>query len=100
MCFSDRQGNACVARYPSCVLLVLLFIILSQTLPDYVVSTSIIKWDGTQIVFNRKDDPKGFALKIAHFGLLGILSVRLQYTVLVYSIDSVHTVRQCARYMP
>lgn len=43
-----------------------------QTLPDYVVKTTIIKWDGTQVDLCRADDPAGFALKVLHFGLLGI----------------------------
>lgn len=33
---------------------------------------SIVKWDGTQVDLNRADDPAGFALKVVHFGLLGI----------------------------
>ena len=45
---------------------------LLQTLPDYVVATSIIKHDGTQVDLRREDDPEGFALKVVHFGLLGI----------------------------
>lgn len=43
-----------------------------QTVCDYVVATSIIKWDGTRKELVRADDPKGFALKVAHFGLLGV----------------------------
>lgn len=43
-----------------------------QTLPDYVVATSFIKYDGTRVDLKRADDPKGFALKVVHFGLLGI----------------------------
>lgn len=44
----------------------------TQTLPDYVVKTSIIKWDGTQIDLNRADDPTGFAICVPNFGLLGV----------------------------
>ncbi|CAM9157892.1 unnamed protein product [Scytosiphon promiscuus] len=44
----------------------------TQTVCDYVVATSIIKWDGTREELRRADDPKGFALKVAHFGLLGV----------------------------
>lgn len=43
-----------------------------QTVCDYVVATTIIKWDGTTVVLTRAEDPEGFALKIAHFGLLGV----------------------------
>lgn len=39
---------------------------------DYVVATTIIKWDGTLVKLSRADDPEGFAKKIAHFGLLGV----------------------------
>eukprot|EP00903_Cladosiphon_okamuranus_P006469 g6329.t1 len=44
----------------------------TQTVCDYVVATSILKWDGTLVKLSRADDPEGFAKKIAHFGLLGI----------------------------
>lgn len=37
-----------------------------------MVATSIIKHDGTQVDLRREDDPEGFALKVVHFGLLGI----------------------------
>lgn len=43
-----------------------------QTLPDYVVSTTIVKLDGTVVQLKRADDPKGFPLKVLHFGLLGV----------------------------
>lgn len=39
---------------------------------DYVVKTSIIKWDGTRVDLTREEDPEGFAKKIVHFGLLGV----------------------------
>lgn len=43
-----------------------------QTLPDYVMKTSIVKWDGTQVNLTRAEDPRGFAIKAMHFGLLGV----------------------------
>lgn len=43
-----------------------------QTLPDYVLATTILKYDGTQVDLKRADDPKGFAVKVLHFGLLGV----------------------------
>lgn len=43
-----------------------------KTVCDYVVATSIMKWDGTLVKLSRADDPEGFAKKIAHFGLLGV----------------------------
>lgn len=45
---------------------------LPQTVCDYVVATTIITWDGKRVELSRVDDPEGFALKIAHFGLLGV----------------------------
>ena len=45
---------------------------LCQTVCDYVVKTSIIKWDGTRVDLTREEDPDGFAEKIVHFGLLGV----------------------------
>lgn len=44
----------------------------TQTVCDYVVKTSIIKWDGTRVNLAREEDPEGFAKKIVHFGLLGV----------------------------
>eukprot|EP00904_Undaria_pinnatifida_P002572 jgi/Undpi1/12315/HiC_scaffold_5.g01991.m1 len=44
----------------------------TQTVCDYVVKTSIIKWDGTRVDLSREADPEGFAKSIAHFGLLGV----------------------------
>ncbi|CAM9428981.1 unnamed protein product [Laminaria digitata] len=44
----------------------------TQTVADYVVKTSIIKWDGTRVDLIREEDPEGFAEKIIHFGLLGV----------------------------
>ncbi|CAN0101125.1 unnamed protein product [Pylaiella littoralis] len=44
----------------------------TQTVCDYVVATTIMKWDGTTVRLTRAEDPQGFALKIAHFGLLGV----------------------------
>eukprot|EP00903_Cladosiphon_okamuranus_P014134 g13135.t1 len=44
----------------------------TQTLPDYVLKTSIIKWDGTQVDLSREDDPTEFALCVPNFGLLGV----------------------------
>ena len=46
--------------------------VIAQTVCDYVVATTIIKWDGTLVKLSRADDPEGFAKKIAHFGLLGV----------------------------
>lgn len=43
-----------------------------QTVPDYVLKTSIVKWDGSQVDLVRADDPAGFALKVLSFGLLGV----------------------------
>lgn len=43
-----------------------------QTLPDYVLSTRIVKWDGTIVKLSKADDPEGFKDKVVHFGLLGI----------------------------
>lgn len=43
-----------------------------QTVADYVIETSILKFDGTQVDLRREDDPENFALKVGHFGLLGI----------------------------
>lgn len=43
-----------------------------QTIPDYVLKTSIVKWDGTQVDLVRADDPAGFALKVLSLGLLGV----------------------------
>lgn len=36
------------------------------------MKTTIIKWDGTRVDLTRAEDPEGFALKIIHFGLLGV----------------------------
>lgn len=44
----------------------------AQTLPDYVVKTSIVKWDGTQVNLSRAEDPTGFAVCVPNFGLLGV----------------------------
>ncbi|CAM9741720.1 unnamed protein product [Ascophyllum nodosum] len=44
----------------------------TQTLPDYVVSTRIVKWDGTVVKLIRADDPEGFKVNVLHFGLLGV----------------------------
>lgn len=46
--------------------------VFSQTLPDYVIKTSIIKWDGTQVNLCRSEDPTGFAVCVPSFGLLGV----------------------------
>lgn len=43
-----------------------------QTLPDYVIKTTIVKWDGTQVHLSRERDPTGFALCVLSFGLLGV----------------------------
>lgn len=45
---------------------------MHQTICDYVIKTSIIKWDGTRVDLTREEDPEGFAEKVVHFGLLGI----------------------------
>lgn len=52
-----------------------------QTLPDYVVSTRIAKWDGTIVKLSKADDPEGFNAKVIHFGLLGITVGKLVYSV-------------------
>ncbi|CAM9282114.1 unnamed protein product, partial [Hapterophycus canaliculatus] len=44
----------------------------TQTLPDYVIKTTIIKWDGTEVNLSRAQDPTGFALCVLSFGLLGV----------------------------
>eukprot|EP00752_Nemacystus_decipiens_P008514 g7603.t1 len=44
----------------------------TQTVCDYVVATTIVKWDGTVEKLSRAEDPVGFAKKIAHFGLIGV----------------------------
>ncbi|CAM9747545.1 unnamed protein product [Pylaiella littoralis] len=44
----------------------------TQTLPDYVLKTSIVKWDGTQVNLSRAEDPTGFAVCVPNFGLLGV----------------------------
>lgn len=58
---------------------VLFSLFFAQTLPDYVVKTSIIKWDGTQIDLNRADDPTGFAICVPNFGLLGVTIGEAEY---------------------
>eukprot|EP00904_Undaria_pinnatifida_P008489 jgi/Undpi1/4770/HiC_scaffold_18.g08123.m1 len=50
----------------------------TQTIADYVLKTSVVKWDGTQVDLVRADDPAGFALKVLSFGLLG---VTVEYTL-------------------
>ncbi|CAM9622675.1 unnamed protein product, partial [Ectocarpus sp. 8 AP-2014] len=57
----------------------------TQTVCDYVVATTIITWDGKRVELSRVDDPEGFALKIAHFGLLG---VTVDFT---FQLDSART---------
>ncbi|CAM9160347.1 unnamed protein product [Ectocarpus sp. 6 AP-2014] len=57
----------------------------TQTVCDYVVATTIITWDGKKVELSRVDDPEGFALKIAHFGLLG---VTVDFT---FQLDSART---------
>ncbi|CAM9913168.1 unnamed protein product [Ectocarpus fasciculatus] len=44
----------------------------TQTLPDYVIKMSFIKWDGTQVDLSRAQDPTGFAVCVASFGLIGV----------------------------
>eukprot|EP00752_Nemacystus_decipiens_P003494 g3227.t1 len=50
----------------------------TQTLPDYVLKTSIIKWDGTQVDLDRAHNPTEFAICVPNFGLLG---VTISYTL-------------------
>ncbi|CAN0224179.1 unnamed protein product [Ectocarpus sp. 6 AP-2014] len=45
----------------------------TQTLPDYVIKMSFIKWDGTQVDLSRAEDPTGFAICVASFGLVGVI---------------------------
>lgn len=55
-----------------------------QTLPDYVVSTRIVKWDGTIVKLNKADDPEGFNAKVIHFGLLGITAGKASFLLYSY----------------
>lgn len=58
------------------------FAVCPQTLPDYVIKMSFIKWDGTQVDLTRAEDPTGFAICVASFGLVGV-SVGESYTAAV-----------------
>lgn len=49
------------------------FVVCVQTLPDYVIKMSFIKWDGTQVDLSRAEDPTGFAICVASFGLVGVI---------------------------
>lgn len=65
-----------------------------QTICDYVVKTSIIKWDGTRVNLTRDEDPEGFANKIVHFGLLGVTVCELAPEnicgIRCWTVDEVH----------
>ena len=69
-----RSSSCCVGYFSTCHKSELIGDAnhLLQTLPDYVMSTRIVKWDGTVVKLIRADDPEGFKVNVLHFGLLGV----------------------------